>query len=729
MIWNKRAYLVLAIWLGVSLTGPAAWAQEAAQDASPQEPASVVSPQEPAPVDPPQESTPSTPLPKPAQDESLTDLIYMGVSVASKKVENIHKAPGVVSVITSEDIANLPAETLYDVLKTVADVTITESFFGYTDISFRGIKETHYNNRTLLLLNGTPVRDVVVGTHWLEAIPADVIERIEIIRGPGSVLYGTGAFAGVISVITKQQAPTVKAAFTGGSKTMMQGDLTVAQQTEDMGFLLGGSYHDSKGYNAEAMDETGVTAQMGSYPKDPDAYEDDFYNIFGNFNYTDFDLDLFHFREEKDKFGITPVHLTTGEVVITASGAAVRFETDLQPLHLSSRIHYAENKYDGYLDTFPPVVGVGTPIEMTYSGQKYGLDLDGRMEVMEDLAVELGLYYEGQKSYPYQFTNLQTGAVSPYSTYLREYFTDDLSFYAQVDVAALSSLRVVGGVRYNHNRDYGDTTVPRGSLIYTALENLFIKLLYGQAFRNPTFFEKYVNTQNVLYGDPDLKPEWIETLELSTDWVANEDHAVRLTLFTLSTNDMINRAVNWRAGDVPPVTLLEDRGVSTTPTRNTPGYANTKGQQINGVELEMKGKLVDELLGYTVNASYKEGKEKADWSPVQFLDQIVGNLIFTNKIDRFINTLGLEVVGPRKGNIDSGVAAPGFTRGQEVTVPSYALLNLKSTYEVMDNLNLSLIAKNLLGQKVLYPEYIRRRIDVVPGDSGVNVFGQLSYQY
>ena len=714
---TRRWDLVLTLCLGVSLMGASAWGQEeAVPPAAPQE---ATAPELVQPA----------PLQEQAQPESLADLIYMGVSVASKKIESIYEAPGVVSVITSQDIADLPAETLYDVLKTIPGVTITESFFGYTAISFRGIKETHYNNRTLLLLNGTPIRDVIVGTHWLEAIPAAVIEKIEIIRGPGSVLYGTGAFAGVISVITKKPAPLAEASQTAGSKTTLHGDVALGQQMQDLGVLLGGAFHDSKGYTAKVKDENGVNAKLGGCAGDQDAYENDFYNVFGTIAYSGLNLDLYHFREEKDKFGITPVHQTAGEVIMAASGAAVRYEEDLSSIHIGSRLHYAESKYDGFLALFPPVAGVGTPLEMTYSGQKYGLDVDGRMEVMANHTVSLGASFEGQKAFPYQFTNLQTQAFSPYSAFLREYETNDLSVYTQLDVVVVESLRAVGGLRFNHNQDYGDTYVPRGSLIYTALDNLFIKLLYGQAYRNPTFFEKYVNTQNVLYGDPDLSPERIETLELSTDWVAAEDHAVRLTLFSLSTNDMIGRVVNWSAGQVPPVTLLEDRGALTTPTRNTPGYGNTKGQQINGVEVELKGQLLEEMLGYTLNAAYKEGKEKTDWSPIQFLDQIVGNVVLTSRIDRFTTAVGLEVVGPRKGNIDPGVAAPGFTRGQEITVPSYALLNLKSTYELMDNWRVSLIARNLLGQEVLYPEYIRRRIDVVPGDSGVNVFGQVSCQY
>lgn len=654
----------------------------------------------------------------------LEDLIYLGVSVATKKVESIHQAPGVISVITAEDIARTPSETLYDVIKSIPGVTVSESFFGYTSLAFRGVKESHYNNRTLLLLNGTPIRDATVGTHWLEAIPVNIIKKIEIIRGPGSVLYGTGAFAGVISVITKSATDIMEVGVTAGSKTTTNGELTLGMKFEMVDFLVGGSYNQHQGYKVDAVDETGITAQLGYYDLDQDAYENDFYNLFGNISAGDFRLDIYHFKQEKDKFGIVPVHAMTGEVETSASGSTLHYEKKLEEVQLNARVHYAISSYDGYMDSF-----AGTEIDMKYSGAKYGMDVDGIYEIWSAAFVSAGISYERQATDPYEFYDLALNESHWASAFLSDYTADDISVYSQVEFGMLEKLKVVGGVRYNNNSEYGGTYVPRVSMVYLATEKLFVKLLYGSAFRNPTFFEKYVNTRNVLYGDPDLNPERIATLELSADWSVAKQ-GLRLTLFGLKTDDMIGRIVTYQSGDIPAITELEDRESDTTPSRATPGYGNAEGQRIYGVEFDIRGEILGEkLLGYIMNCSYKEGKEKSDWSPIQYLDQVVVNASLENRISGFTNVLTINYIGERKGTISDGSLSPDFTPGQEVVVPAHVLLNWKTTYQIFQNLEISLVITNILGQEVLYPEHVRRNIDVVPGDGGTNFFGQIKYRF
>jgi iron complex outermembrane receptor protein len=662
-----------------------------------------------------------------SSESDLVSLVYMGVSVASKKAESINKTPGIVSVITARDIRQMAAETLYDVLKTVPGVTLTETFFGYTAISFRGIKETHYNNRTLLLLNGHPLRDVVVGTYWLESIPANVIDHIEIIRGPGSVMYGTGAFAGVISIITKSGKPEVEASVYGGSKTTVDGNLMWVGDQAGVDYALAGSYHNSNGYPADVRDEAGVTARMGAYDQDQNAYQNNFYNVFGSVAYQGLKLDLYHFDQDKDKFGIVPNHLTTGKADTMACGGALRYQNTLAGVLWNAQTYYDLSRYEGYLNCFPPAP-TGSSLDTKYSGSKWGADADARLELLESLSWLSGVAYEYQKADPYEFNNAVTHAVGPYSAFLNYYTTDDISVFTQLEYAPWEVLKVIGGVRYTRNRDYGATYVPRASLVYQPADKLFVKLLYGSAYRNPTFFEKYVNTQNVLYGDPGLKPEKINTLELGADWTL-EKIVARLALFQLSTDDMIGRVKSYSLGDMPAVTLLEDRGVSTAPTRATPGYGNTQGQTINGVELEIKGEVWAEWLAYTLNASYKDGTEKSDSSAIQFLDKFVANAVLTSIWEKLTTTLSAEYVGERRGNLDPAVVAPGLTPGQSVVIPAYTLLNLKVTYHILEPLEVSVMAMNLLGQTVLYPEYVRKRIESIPGDSGRNVFGQVAYHF
>jgi outer membrane receptor for ferrienterochelin and colicin len=87
-------------------------------------------------------------------------------------------------------------------------------------------------------------------------------------------------------------------------------------------------------------------------------------------------------------------------------------------------------------------------------------------------------------------------------------------------------------------------------------------------------------------------------------------------------------------------------------------------------------------------------------------------------------------VGERTGNIDGAPPAGGpYTAGQEITVPAFTLVNLKSTYKMNKNVDISVIVMNIFQQTVLFPEYIRRDIATIPGDSGSNIYGEVSYKF
>jgi outer membrane cobalamin receptor len=129
------------------------------------------------------------------------------VSIASKSLESIYDAPGVITVITSTEIERFGANNLLEILERVASVYSVGSYFAPNNVlSIRGDLATPYNNHVLILLNGRPTRENLFGgidyPIYL-ALPLQAIENIEVIRGPGSVLYGTNAYSGVINIITK----------------------------------------------------------------------------------------------------------------------------------------------------------------------------------------------------------------------------------------------------------------------------------------------------------------------------------------------------------------------------------------------------------------------------------------------------------------------------------------------------------------------------------------------
>ena len=140
-------------------------------------------------------------------DLSLEELMEMEVTTASKSPERQLDAPAIVEVLTKDELNRFGGTTLKDLLIRIPGLTAVSGYF--TDRSMIGFPgdalQAPTSRHVLLLINGRPVREVQEGgikTAMLEAFPVDAIERIEVVKGPGSVLYGSEAFAGVINVIT-----------------------------------------------------------------------------------------------------------------------------------------------------------------------------------------------------------------------------------------------------------------------------------------------------------------------------------------------------------------------------------------------------------------------------------------------------------------------------------------------------------------------------------------------
>ena len=110
------------------------------------------------------------------------------------------------------------------------------------------------------------------------------------------------------------------------------------------------------------------------------------------------------------------------------------------------------------------------------------------------------------------------------------------------------------------------------------------------------------------------------------------------------------------------------------------------------------------------------------------MEKITANAVLMHNINALENAVSVNYIGERNGNIGS-VAGTGFVAGQSITIPAQTLLNLKTTYKVNSALQVSLIVMNITEETVLYPEYVRSRIDSIPGDSGRNVFVKATYKF
>lgn len=201
------------------------------------------------------------------------------VTVASKRVENITDAPGVITVITADEIRRFGGRTLGDILQRATSIhPIALEAFGASGLSLRGSMLFSTTDRVLILLNGRPVCDSYLGGIFFDFFthfPIDAIDRIEIIRGPGSVLYGTNAMAGVIDIRTKSEKDDSRSvSYSYGSFDAHQVGLHGALRLDerDRGTYAAGNYIDSQGWDYQATDSTGTSGRS--------RYFDHGYNVF-----------------------------------------------------------------------------------------------------------------------------------------------------------------------------------------------------------------------------------------------------------------------------------------------------------------------------------------------------------------------------------------------------------------------------------------------------------------
>jgi outer membrane receptor for ferrienterochelin and colicin len=147
--------------------------------------------------------------PQPNSDDpflmDLESLSSIKVTTASKFSEKLSDAPSVMSVITSDELRRFGGMSLREVLEQVAGLTLSNA--SASDRGMVAVGGDQNEGHILYLINGRPVREVLQGgssADLLASFPVNILERVEVIKGPGSVLYGSDAVAGVINLITKK---------------------------------------------------------------------------------------------------------------------------------------------------------------------------------------------------------------------------------------------------------------------------------------------------------------------------------------------------------------------------------------------------------------------------------------------------------------------------------------------------------------------------------------------
>ncbi len=648
---------------------------------------------------------------------TVEEMMNMLVVTASKEEQKISDAPAIIDVITKQQIQDFNANNLYELLSYLPGIETMETYFGRTVLNFRGIQNTHYTNKILLMVNGIPFFEPVYGTFYLENIPISSVSKIEVIRGPGSSLYGTNAYAGVINIITEanKDKNEVELAATYGSFSTKEFEASANFKIKDKGSVfLAGSFANSDGYDFNVTaDETG-TAKTFKYLNEP-------ISIYGNLTYDKFFLEAGYFKTEKTLYGLTPNLNYSGLSNPRNFFAHSKYNFDLsENVSSSILVRFATFEDPETSIGFFPFRGFPghdeSEVFLEYAGSVFSTELQLNSKLSDEVTNVTGVAFETLKTDPYLWKWETDGALNPFTAYQDEHSSNNIAGYSQFNYKASEKVNFVGGVRLVKDKDVDDLFFsPRAGLIYKASKNYSLKALYGKAFRSPTFFEKYVSTTNVLFGSTSLEPEIIQTLDFGLEMAIEDVMNARVNGFYQTTSDGIVRQ---------PTSNPDEHGSRAAE------YVNSSEIKVYGIELSANGGFAK--TGYFgFNFSWKKGDIIVeDGDDVELLGNapITANGWLTYKWGKFSLTPHLQFVGEREGTSTRDIDPdPDVTRAfGDYTVDSYLLANLTFAYKIQ-NFTIKLTGRNLFDSDYAYPEYIRGRSEEVPGGPERSFFVTLKY--
>lgn len=667
-------------------------------------------------------------------DEFFFILAEQSVTIASKSKESANKAPSIITVITAEEIENSGVRTLPDLLMMVPGFdVIKDSLLGEVYYGSRGINRS--DEKIKVLINDHLINNPVDGSSidYVDSMTLKNVKRVEIIRGPGSALYGANAFLAVINIITKDADDIDGIEVSAGFGSF---------DTQEYSVLFGKKYHGvevsgfADFYNTNGLSDTidqdvlsGIPflSKYSLAPGDTDDSRNklDFHIKLA---YKDLEFNGKYMNKDTEPFVGAESVLTNGsEQNFNYAMADLRYKYDiLDNLTVKPRFYFDLYEFglleevlpdglevpfdldgDGEAESFPD----GANFEAYGRERRLGADIQFDHEIFSTNTLTYGFNYEWEKQDHLKFksnidpfTSASLGGIQDLSgtaNWMVEAYRQIWAIYLQDKWDITEDLALTMGIRHDHYNDFEGTTNPRFGLVWEFMDDTTLKLLYGQAFRAPSFTELFLANNSTLLGNSSLSPELIRTYEISLSRKFVKSVKVNVNYFFNVIRDSIDVASKKSPTD--PIF-----------------FENLGGSNIHGVEFEIKSDLNALWKGAYVFANYTYQDAEGKDDPLVDVPKHKGNVGINVKPYKFINAnLHTFITGERKRTEQD-------TRDES---PGFALMNLTVTAkEIFHGLSLNASLYNLLDKDYSDPS----PLNTVPGDvprPGRNFFLELEYKY
>jgi outer membrane receptor protein involved in Fe transport len=485
-------------------------------------------------------------------DVSLEELGQIQVFSASQHSQDVRDAPSSVTVITAEEIQKHGYRTLASILDTVREFYITVDRV-YSFVGFRGFgRPGDYNSRILLLINGHRMNDNIYDQAMLGTeFPLDVsmIERVEVIRGPGSSLYGSNAFFAVINVVARTASGVSgwRVSAKPSSYGTLQAGISYGGQLKGTDILLSGTASNSSGQTLYFPEFDSPDSNNGISRKlDFDRSRNLFLSAHrGSFAF-----------QAIANWRITGIPTAPWETTFGDRRNLNRDQHQLADLSYKPTWGPWDARIRGYYDRYGydadwPYPGEQLNVDWA-RGQMWGTEVEVSRRPSEKHRLTFGAeirdnFQQDQKNYDVQPAPLLY-IDSRESSWLG-------AFFGQDEIAILAKLTLNAGLRYDHYSRISSALNPRLGLIYRPIESTSIKLLFGSAFRAPTVFEMFYGSDsgsdsNIsgYRNNPTLDPEKIQNIEAV--WEQDLGSHVRWStnVFRNNANHLISEITDPESG-------------------------------------------------------------------------------------------------------------------------------------------------------------------------------------
>ncbi|MEL8056341.1 MAG: TonB-dependent receptor [Pseudomonadota bacterium] len=478
-----------------------------------------------------------------------------------------------VTIITAEDIEELGFDFALDAVASAPGVTINSNgaFGGQASVRIRGAA----TEQTLVLIDGIPVNDPSSpgGGFNFARLDTENIERIEVLKGPQSTLWGTDAIGGVVSIITKRPGDGLGGSAFGeyGSFNTFRGGASVENGSDIGDFRLALVTTTTDGIS-KADENNGNT--------EDDPYEALTLSAKGGLNFGDkarlsADLLWTDAEAEFDSF----VFGNQGNV---GDGAEVS-ETQ----ELSGNLAFEASLFDGRLENLA-LIGFsdikrenftnGAP-SFDASGDRSILRYQGTLNINETNTLAFGAEREETR-------------VDGDEVYIN-------GLFALYEVKPTEQLTLTGGLRVDDHETFGSETTGRVAVAFNPNETLTLRASWGQGFKAPTLFQ--LSGGGFAAPNPNLQPETSQAFDAGVDWRSRDGRlSASLTVFDADIEDLISFAFS--------------------------GYFNEAEVETQGVELAGSVEITD-WFGVEANYAYIDATD-TNGNPLRRIPEHSGDIRF-----------------------------------------------------------------------------------------------------